>query len=1259
MKVLARLFAAVLALGVAALLLLMLLAMSDSGLHWAYRIAAALVPGQLTIDTLEGRLLGPLHLRGVHYTRTDTQIDIGRIDLDWSPDQLLHVTLHIRNLVVDDVDVRYTSAPAAEPKRTFTLPTLSLPVYLRVDRAELNRLTVSEHSAGPTFELTRARIAADWRGDSGAIREFSVNAPRYDLSASGTLRSEDDYPLDLALHWRYDSGDYGVWSGAGRIQGDLKQLRVDQRVDAPLAATVKGTLSDLTAAPAWALELAAGEFNLRAIHALWPDLKISGLVRSSGHVNDLTVRADGMLRTAAPDYTLTHNFDVTYQDDALDIRRLRSRYGDTAAELRASGRVAQLRTAPQADLRGEWRHAQWPLRGAATVTSDSGSFAIAGGLADYRVQLQGEVGGDKLPHGSVALTGNGTQETFSLTSMTAQLLGGRLNAHGELRWQPQLDGTIVWQADGIDPGVMWPAWPGALHVSGSARAAVRAGVTTAHVELPDIRGELRGHAFDGRSRLDIAGERIELSQFELHANGNRVSAAGSLAREWDLGWTVIASDLGALIPKVGGTLRASGRVAGPRATPLLTASLRGSGLRFGADTVDQVDLVATLDTAGTLPSLLNVEASALTIKGTKLDHLGLRLDGNADHHRLQVSAAAPAGTIALAADGRYDQRRWSGTLTRLDFTEQHIGRWQLRQATAIDAGADSAALRELCLVKTAASLCASGEWHGAAGWQARLAARGLPLALAQYLLPESTVVEGTIDADATAGADAAGVITTNSEVRWGAGALRQALSGGQQGIRVGYRGGRLRGILAADALRLQLGFEFEKEGSISAELRALRTGLPAPFGGGHGDDVNVMSGRINASLRDLSVVPLFVAGVENTSGRLDVNLQLNGSWNAPQLVGEVALGDGRADLPNLGIRAEAVNLRLRSHDRNHISIDGNLRSGDGTLTVRGDARQSGARGWLTEVALSGQRIEVMHTAEVLVIASPDLRLSVAGNRIDLTGEVLVPEANIRLRELRGAVTASDDVILVTPEGTAQAGSRWQIHSQVRVRLGDFVRFSGFGLRVKLAGDMTLTDTPQQPTTATGELRVVEGEYRAYGQELTIERGRLLFFGGPVDNPGLDVRAVRKVDTITAGLLVRGTLKTPEVTIFSDPAMGETDALSYLVLGRPMSQATHAEGEQMYGAAAALGLLGGNLLSSQIGRRFGIDDLRIESGGGFGQGAVVIRHYLSPRLYISYGMGLFESLNVFVVNYQISKLWALQAESGTQSSADLIYTIERK
>jgi translocation and assembly module TamB len=109
----------------------------------------------------------------------------------------------------------------------------------------------------------------------------------------------------------------------------------------------------------------------------------------------------------------------------------------------------------------------------------------------------------------------------------------------------------------------------------------------------------------------------------------------------------------------------------------------------------------------------------------------------------------------------------------------------------------------------------------------------------------------------------------------------------------------------------------------------------------------------------------------------------------------------------------------------------------------------------------------------------------------------------------------------------------------------------------------------------------------------------------------------------------------------------------------MNQATNTQGQQMYGAALSLGLAGSGLLASQIGQRFGIDQLTVESGGSFGTGALVIRHYLSPKLYISYGVGLVEHLNIFLMRYQISRIWALEAESGTQSGADLLYTLEKK
>ena len=148
-------------------------------------------------------------------------------------------------------------------------------------------------------------------------------------------------------------------------------------------------------------------------------------------------------------------------------------------------------------------------------------------------------------------------------------------------------------------------------------------------------------------------------------------------------------------------------------------------------------------------------------------------------------------------------------------------------------------------------------------------------------------------------------------------------------------------------------------------------------------------------------------------------------------------------------------------------------------------------------------------------------------------------------------------------------------------------------------------------------------------------------------------------SITAGILVRGTIKTPQVQVFSEPAMAETDALSYLLTGQPINQATSSQGQQLYGAALSLGLAGGGLLASQIGQRFGIDDVTIQSGGSFGGGALVIRHYLSPKVYISYGVGLMENFNIFLVRYQISGLWFLEAQSGVTSGADIVYTLERK
>ena len=146
--------------------------------------------------------------------------------------------------------------------------------------------------------------------------------------------------------------------------------------------------------------------------------------------------------------------------------------------------------------------------------------------------------------------------------------------------------------------------------------------------------------------------------------------------------------------------------------------------------------------------------------------------------------------------------------------------------------------------------------------------------------------------------------------------------------------------------------------------------------------------------------------------------------------------------------------------------------------------------------------------------------------------------------------------------------------------------------------------------------------------------------------------------MTVGLKVLGRLQEPEIELFSDPAMGQTDMLSDLLFGRPMESTSSSEGETMGQAALALGLAGGDMLARTLGDRFGIDEVRVESNDTGDEASLVVGSYLSPKTYVSYGVGLTESINTINLRYRLSQRWQLEVESGEYTGADVFYTIER-
>jgi translocation and assembly module TamB len=233
---------------------------------------------------------------------------------------------------------------------------------------------------------------------------------------------------------------------------------------------------------------------------------------------------------------------------------------------------------------------------------------------------------------------------------------------------------------------------------------------------------------------------------------------------------------------------------------------------------------------------------------------------------------------------------------------------------------------------------------------------------------------------------------------------------------------------------------------------------------------------------------------------------------------------------------------------------------------------------------------------------------------------------------------------------------------VNVKLGDKIAITGYGLDATVTGQLLVRESPGVPTTGSGQLTVA-GRYKAYGQDLTIKDGRLLFAGTPLDNPRLSITAMREIDDkLSTGLRIAGSAQRPVVTVISDPNVGEADALSYLVTGRSLNEVGSASGSSQDALASATQSLegaAGGLVAKRIGQRLGLDEAGVEENEMIGGSALTVGEYLSPRLYLSYGVGLFEPGEVIALRYKLSEDIGVKVQRGTQETrAGVEYRIEK-
>ncbi len=910
--------------------------------------------------------------------------------------------------------------------------------------------------------------------------------------------------------------------------------------------------------------------------------------------------------------------------------------------------VLALTDQEESALRVSWQKLRWPRAGVLPwLNSPRGRLSLEGPWRHYAWRVDArtvavDIAGE--------LTARGTGDLAALVIEDARLkaLKGVAWGKGRVAWAggAATDLELRWQD--LDPSVRFTEWPGRLNGSGTLSARWQKGQPEVTFDAGFDDSQLRGYAFALQTRGSTEQGAIHLQELAAQSGATRLRAAGQLWPRMALDGSLKSTDFRSLWAGLAGAGEAQFGVHGERDALRFRARASATAPRYRQVRARALALDANVGFKGHSELTLRVDGLQA---GVMIERLVLSGAGTRESHQATLALNGAQGAAQLAFAGGERGGVWSGQLTDATLTPAQDEPWRLEEPARLTARLAGLRLEPACFGNDSSRACVDLDLapaHQSVAFRLReFAFRHL-----RAWLPPDWTVSGTLSGTAALQVRGGELAALSADLAGTAGAVEGdgvRLDYGVGVLRVQPEDGRLHGVLQLTPAG----------GTIDGEVWIA--------GGGALLD-RPMLGDLKVKLPDLSFLPVLSPEVAAAQGSIDGDLNVSGTLRGPALDGRLQVSGGRVRLATPGIELTDITAAFdRGRDaplKAHLSA----RSGDGQFTLTGELRamQPKLDGTFT---LKGEQVLGFNTPELRAWISPDLTLLLDGTSAKLTGTVTVPRAEITPREISGGgVAPSPDQVLVTHDTRPDARGM-KIESEVRVVLGQRVRFDGLGLKTRLEGALTAYDEPDRPTTGRGELRLVGGRYKAYGQDLQIETGRLLFTGGPITAPLIDLKAFRvfpggeSAEVSKVGLRARGTLEAPEFSLYAESKtpLTQEEQLSWLVLGRSLSQTLSSTGQtnQLGEARASLGLAGGDLLAQQLAPRLRLDEVSVgaKPGETADLARLTIGKYLSPKLFVSYGVGLFQPGHFFRLQYDLGKRFKLVGESGLQQGGDVLYTIE--
>jgi len=611
-------------------------------------------------------------------------------------------------------------------------------------------------------------------------------------------------------------------------------------------------------------------------------------------------------------------------------------------------------------------------------------------------------------------------------------------------------------------------------------------------------------------------------------------------------------------------------------------------------------------------------------------------------------------------------------VSQLTLTSKRFGRYALNHTVVLKASDKAVSFTPFCWQSNAQQgLCLKGDWKADNNWLMTLSIKRFNLGIFNPFLPSELHLKSNINGKTTLQGNGNSAITLNSQTLINTLTLHLESLNSTQAISLNNSQINIKSDSSGVTLNSQLNV-YDAKNALKLMLSLPKYQLFQTM-----KDEQAIKGKVELNITDLNKLTSLIPQISSITGKLVGTMKVSGTIKKPALDGRIQLQQGSVSLPDLGLNLRNIELGL-SANTSQLRLVSQLTSGQGTLKLNATAPIESLP-LKVQATLKGSKVTVINNKEYHVTVSPDLALNYSRPDMIITGEVLIPYADINPKDFSSATTLPSNFEIITPD-TEMRDKALQLYLQkLKIILGKKVRFNYMGLDAGLSGDLTINSKPHGATTGVGRINVENGMFRAYGKKLEIKQGNLIFTGESIDNPGLNIEAIKIIPVynftasanqtgskVTVGIIVTGTAMDPSINLYSIPTMSQTDILSYLLFDKPSSSVGGSNAALLGQTASLLAADQTQGVTSNLESSLGLSTIGLENSQVYVPGntgpqsttSFVIGKRLSKRLQALYSVGISIPVSIVMLQYQISQHWQLQTQTSSyDNGADILYTIE--